>query len=78
MKKKLKLRAFQIGSPPKRGEGLRAATTRRQPRGVPRARWRRDGYFAAAKSQGSRSIAGLPDGKQVHSNSAKKLSACHR
>ena len=45
MKKSLKLRTFQIGAPPKRGEGLRIGTTRRPPRGVPRARWKRDGYF---------------------------------
>jgi uncharacterized protein YeaO (DUF488 family) len=45
MKKRLKLGTFQIGSSRKRGEGLRIGTTRRPPRGVPRARWRRDGYF---------------------------------
>ena len=45
MKPPLHLRTFQIGAPPKRGEGLRIGTTRRPPRGVPRARWKRDGYF---------------------------------
>jgi uncharacterized protein YeaO (DUF488 family) len=45
MKKLSKLRTFQIGVPPKRGEGLRIGTTRRPPRGVPRNRWQRDGYF---------------------------------
>ena len=45
MKPRLQLRTFQIGAPPKRGEGLRIGTTRRPPRGVPRARWKRDGYF---------------------------------
>ena len=45
MKKTLKLRTFQIGAPPKRGEGLRIGATRRPPRGVPRNRWRRGGYF---------------------------------
>jgi hypothetical protein len=33
MKKALKLRTFQIGSPAKRGEGLRVGTTRRPPPG---------------------------------------------
>lgn len=45
MKAQLKLRTFQIGTPAKRGEGLRIGTTRRPPRGVPKARWTRDGYF---------------------------------
>jgi uncharacterized protein YeaO (DUF488 family) len=45
MKNSLKLNTFQIGAPPKRAEGLRLGTTRRPPRGVPRARWQRDGYF---------------------------------
>ena len=45
MKSPLGLRTFQIKAPPKRGEGLRIGTTRRPPRGVPRARWKRDGYF---------------------------------
>ena len=39
------LRKFRIGAPRKRGEGLRIGTTRRPPRGVPRSRWSRDGYF---------------------------------
>jgi uncharacterized protein YeaO (DUF488 family) len=43
--KKLKLRTFQIGSPTKRGDGLRIGVTRLPPRGVPRHRWQRDGYF---------------------------------
>lgn len=41
----LKLRTFQIGTPARRGDGLRIGTTRRPPRGVPRARWQKDGYF---------------------------------
>jgi uncharacterized protein YeaO (DUF488 family) len=41
----LKLKTFQIGSPVKRGQGLRIGTTRRPPRGVPKVRWVRDGYF---------------------------------
>ena len=45
MKRRLHLRTFQIGAAPKRGDGLRIGTTRRPPRGVPRARWKRDGYF---------------------------------
>jgi uncharacterized protein YeaO (DUF488 family) len=45
MKTKIELSMFQIGAPPKRGQGLRIGTTRRPPRGVPKARWTRDGYF---------------------------------
>lgn len=45
MKRPLKLRTFQIGARPKRGEGLRIGATRRPPRGVPKARWQLDGYF---------------------------------
>lgn len=45
MQKTLKLSTFQIGNPRKRGQGLRIGTTRRPPRGVPKSRWVRDGYF---------------------------------
>ena len=45
MKRRLTLRTFQIGTPAKRGDGLRIGATRRPPRGVPKARWRRGGYF---------------------------------
>ena len=45
MKKKLKLSTFQIGAPARRGGGLRIGTTRRPPRGIPKSRWVRDGYF---------------------------------
>lgn len=45
MKQKLKLSTFQIGAPARRGEGLRIGVTRRPPRGVPKSRWVRDGYF---------------------------------
>ena len=45
MKNMLKLRTFRYGDPPRRGDGLRIGTTRRPPRGVPRSRWQRDGYF---------------------------------
>jgi uncharacterized protein YeaO (DUF488 family) len=45
MKKTLRLSTFQIGTPQKRGQGLRVGTTRRPPRGVPKSRWTRDGYF---------------------------------
>jgi uncharacterized protein YeaO (DUF488 family) len=45
MKTRLKLSTFQIGTPAKRGQGLRIGTTRRPPRGVPKARYKRDGYF---------------------------------
>jgi uncharacterized protein YeaO (DUF488 family) len=42
---KLKLSTFQIGTRPKSGQGLRIGTTRRPPRGIPKSRWERDGYF---------------------------------
>ena len=45
MKKKLKLSTFQIGESPHRGQGLRIGVTRRPPRGVPKNRWVKDGYF---------------------------------
>jgi uncharacterized protein YeaO (DUF488 family) len=45
MKQKLKLSTFQIGTPAKRGAGLRIGVTRRPPRGVPKSRWVRDGYI---------------------------------
>jgi uncharacterized protein YeaO (DUF488 family) len=45
MKKKLRLSTFQIGTPPRRGHGLRVGVTRRPPRGVPKSHWTTDGYF---------------------------------
>jgi uncharacterized protein YeaO (DUF488 family) len=45
MKKTLRLSTFQIGTPRKRGQGLRIGTVRRPPRGVLKSRWVRDGYF---------------------------------
>jgi uncharacterized protein YeaO (DUF488 family) len=45
MKKKLMLSTFQIGTPPRRGQGLRVGVTRRPPRGVPKSHWTTDGYF---------------------------------
>jgi uncharacterized protein YeaO (DUF488 family) len=42
---KLKLSTFQIGTRAKRNQGLRIGTTRRPPRGVPKSRWKSDGYF---------------------------------
>lgn len=43
--KQVKLRTFQHGSAPKRGEGLRIGTTRRPPRGIPVNLWKKEGYF---------------------------------
>jgi uncharacterized protein YeaO (DUF488 family) len=43
--RKLQLTTFQIGAPAQPGEGLRIGATRRPPRGVPKERWVRDGYF---------------------------------
>jgi uncharacterized protein YeaO (DUF488 family) len=43
--RKLQLTTFQIGTPAKPGQGLRIGATRRPPRGVPKERWVRDGYF---------------------------------
>jgi uncharacterized protein YeaO (DUF488 family) len=45
MRKKLRISTFQIGAFARRGEGLRIGATRRPPRGVPKNRWVRDGYF---------------------------------
>src|SRR5688572_6581189 len=45
MKKPLRLHSFQVGTSPKRGEGLRIATTRHPPRGIPRERWRQEANF---------------------------------
>jgi uncharacterized protein YeaO (DUF488 family) len=36
---------FRIGTPAQPGQGLRVGATRRPPRGVPRSRWAKDGYF---------------------------------
>lgn len=41
----LKLRTFQLGSPRKRGEGLRIGTVRFLPRGVKQKDYARLGYF---------------------------------
>jgi uncharacterized protein YeaO (DUF488 family) len=41
----MKLTTFRIGDEAKPGEGLRIGTTRRPPRGVPKERWQKDGYF---------------------------------
>ncbi len=45
MTPKLSLSTFQIGSPAKRGQGLRIGVTRRPPHGVPKQHWALDGYF---------------------------------
>lgn len=45
MSKTVRLSTFQIGSPARPGEGLRIAVTRRPPRGVPKAEWKRLGWF---------------------------------
>jgi uncharacterized protein YeaO (DUF488 family) len=45
MKKKLKISTFQIGTPPRPGQGLRVGVTRRPPRGVPKSHWVAGGYF---------------------------------
>lgn len=39
------IRIVQLGSPRKRGEGVRLGTVRRPPRGVPKARYARDDWF---------------------------------
>lgn len=41
----LRLKTFQIGSTPTRGQGLRIGVTRHPPLRVPKERWTRDGYF---------------------------------
>jgi uncharacterized protein YeaO (DUF488 family) len=42
---KLKLSTFRIGDPVIPSQGLRIGATRLPPRGVPKARWKKDGYF---------------------------------
>ena len=42
---RVKVSTFRIGSPVRRGKELRIGATRLPPRGVPKARWKRDGYF---------------------------------
>ena len=41
------VRTFRIGSPARKEDGLRLGVTRRPPRGVPKARWVKDGLFDA-------------------------------
>ena len=41
----LRLSTFRISSPPKKSQGLRIGATRLPPRGVPKSRWKEDGYF---------------------------------
>jgi len=45
MSKPIHLQTFQIGTPVRHGEGLRIAVTRRPPRGVAKADWKRIGRF---------------------------------
>jgi uncharacterized protein YeaO (DUF488 family) len=45
MTHKLHLSMFRIGTPVEPGQGLRVGATRRPPRGVPKSRWAKDGYF---------------------------------
>ena len=45
MKKELQLSTFQIGTPATKDQGLRIGVTRHPPRGVPKDRWTKDGYF---------------------------------
>jgi uncharacterized protein YeaO (DUF488 family) len=45
MPRQLKLSTFRIGDRPRPGQGLRIGATRLPPRGVPKARWKRDDYF---------------------------------
>ena len=42
---KLKLSTYRIGTRPKSSQGLRIGATRLPPRGVPKSRWKKDGYF---------------------------------
>jgi uncharacterized protein YeaO (DUF488 family) len=41
----LRLSTFQIGTPATPAQGLRIGVTRFPPRGVPKDRWAKDGYF---------------------------------
>jgi uncharacterized protein YeaO (DUF488 family) len=45
MSQPLHLTTFQIGTPSTPAQGLRIGVTRFPPRGVPKDRWAKDGYF---------------------------------
>jgi len=45
MARQLHLSSFQIGTPATPEQGLRIGVTRFPPRGVPKDRWAKDGYF---------------------------------
>jgi uncharacterized protein YeaO (DUF488 family) len=45
MSQPLHLTTFQIGTPAAPAQGLRIGVTRFPPRGVPKDRWAKDGYF---------------------------------
>lgn len=45
MSQQLKLSTFQVGAPAMPSQGLRVSVTRFPPRGVPKERWAKDGYF---------------------------------
>src|ERR1700758_1441083 len=45
MERKLMLTTFQIGTPAKKGQGLRIGATRHPPRGGPKNRWKAEEYF---------------------------------
>ncbi|HEY4285171.1 MAG TPA: DUF488 family protein [Chthoniobacterales bacterium] len=42
---KLKLSTFRIGTLPEKSQGLRIGAARLPPRGVPKAQWKKQGYF---------------------------------
>ena len=42
---KLKVSTYQIGTAPNASQGLRIGATRLPPRGIPKSRWKKDGYF---------------------------------
>lgn len=45
MSRTIHLKTFQIGTPASKADGLRIAVTRRPPRGIPKADWKRVGRF---------------------------------
>ncbi len=45
MPRELHLSTFQVGTPATPAQGLRIGVTRFPPRGVPKDRWAKDGYF---------------------------------
>ena len=76
MSKPISLQTFQIGTPVRRGEGLRIAVTRRPPRGVAKADGKRIGCFDVwfpALAPSPELVAKLPSAGPEDASARKKL-----